>query len=175
LIVMFYMLIVFWNTIFSINLFVILNVSKYWKIMLSILMICKFRSGKKLYKDVDFRRYLRDVERKKFGYNSPENILIGDIERFNLNYELQVERLGILKSMSPISLLPLVAGYVLEGKSIIVNWSWYTIIFYTILLIYFYNIWKCYNNMKIWKNRVWEVQEQLQIINYRAENAKIEF
>jgi hypothetical protein len=91
------------------------------------------------------------------------------IERYNANYVIQAEKLGILKSLTPISLLPLIAGYILEGKNIEVNWNWYTIAFFTILVLYLYNLWKCYKNMKFWKLQMVEIQNELRDIQCKED------
>jgi len=41
--------------------------------------------------------------------------------RILFHFKLQNEKLGILKSLTPVSLIPLVAGYILEVKNITVN------------------------------------------------------
>jgi len=152
-----------------------LDLSQYWKIIFSIWIIKCFFSGKKLYEALNFFEFLRKVRDGEYRHTSPENIMISEMERYNSNYTLQVERLGILKSLAPISLLPLIVGYVLEGKNIVVDWNWYTVALFSILFIYFYNVWKCYSNMKFWKIRAGEVQTQLRDMQFEKEYAKDSF
>ena len=158
---------------FPINIFSLLD-GRYWKIIFSIWMIKNIFSGKDLYKELNFDDLLRKTREKKYNYTSPENIMVNKIERYNMSYTMQAEKLGILKSLTPISLLPLIAGYVLEGKNISVDWNWYTVAFVSILFVYFYNVWKCYKNMELWKLRIEKVKEELRDMQYNKECTKEE-
>lgn len=166
-------LVLFLNEIFSIDILNLLDVSRYGKIIFSIWLIKTIISEKKIYNELNFKEFLRKAKNGDY-YTAPENILKGEIENYNFRYTLLTEQLGILKSMTPISLLPVIAGYVLEGKDISVNWDKYTIIFFVILFMYLYNIRRCYGNMKFWKMRIWEVQEELRDLQYKKENNKKE-
>lgn len=167
--IMIFILIVFLNEAFSIDIWGLLHVSEYWKIIFGIWIIKNICSGKKLYNWFNFNDFLQRVKKGIYGNTTPENIMMDLIDRYNSNYILQNEKLGILKSLTPISLIPLMAGYILEGKNITVNWDWYTVAFFTILVLYFYNVWKCYKNMKFWKMLECQIQKELRNIRYRNE------
>lgn len=167
--IMVLILIIFLNETFSIDILVLLHISQYWKFIFSIWVVKNIYSGKKLYDWFNFNDFLQRVKDGKYRDTTPENIMMDIIDRYNSNYILQNEKLGILKSLTPISLIPLVAGYILEGKNITVNWDWYTVVFFAILFLYFYYVWKCYKNMKFWKMRVLEIQKELRQIQYKNE------
>ncbi len=164
-----YFLMFFLNEAVSINVVELLKLSKWWKIIFGIWIIVHIISGKELYDKLNFNDFLREVKNGNHSYTTPVNIFMNIIERYNANYVIQAEKLGILKSLTPISLLPLIAGYILEGKNIEVNWNWYTIAFFTILVLYLYNLWKCYKNMKFWKLQMVEIQNELRDIQCKED------
>lgn len=168
-VIMFFILIIFLNEAFSIDILVLLQLSQCWKFIFSIWIAKNICSGKKLYDWLNFNNFMQRVKEGEYKYATPENIMMDIIDSYNSNYILQNEKLGILKSLTPISLIPLIAGYILEGKNITVNWNWYTVAFFAILFLYFYNLWKCYKNMKFWKIRACEIQKELRHIQYKNE------
>lgn len=159
---------IFINESFSINIVRNSYVCQYWKIIFSIWIIKNILSGKKLYDKFSFSDFIQKVKRGEYRHASPENIMLDIIDRYNFNYTLQSERLGILKSLTPISLIPLIAGYILEGKDIAVDWNWYTVAFFGILFLYFYQLWRCYKNMQFWKVRALEVQKELRDVQCQS-------
>lgn len=159
-----FFLVYFLNESFSINVVELLQVIKYWKIIFGIWILLHMISGKELYNKINFSDFLQQVKDDKRKFTTPEKTFLDIIERYNANYIIQVEKLGILKSLTPISLLPLIVGYIIEGKDISVNWNWYTVVFFAILFLYLYNLWKCYKNMKFWKLYTVEVQKELRDI-----------
>ena len=54
------------------------------------------------------------------------------------------------------------------------DWNWYTVAFVSILFVYFYNVWKCYKNMELWKLRIEKVKEELRDMQYNKECTKEE-
>ncbi len=156
-----YSLFVFLKEGVSINVVELLQLSEWWKIIFGIWIMVHIISGKELYRKLRFSGFLKEVKNGDYKYTNPVNVFMDIIERYNANYIIQTEKLGILKSLTPISLLPLIAGYILEGKNIKVNWNWYTIAFFTILAFYLYNLWKCYKNIKFWRLRMVEIQREL--------------
>lgn len=161
-------LILFLYESFSINVMNLLHVLQYWKLIVGIWIVANIISGKKLYDRLNFRQYIRKVKRGEYTHTTPENIMLEIIDTYNCNYALQVERLGILKSLTPISLIPPITGYILEGKNIAVDWNWYTAAFFGILFIYFYNLWKTYKNMQFWKIRTLEIQKEIRDIQWQS-------
>lgn len=162
--IMTWILIVFLNDAFSIDMLSLLNAPQYWKIIFSVWVVGNIHSGMRLYDWLNYTDFLDEVKTGKYPYKSPEKIMLDMMDRYNAKYLLQTERLGILKSLTPISLIPLIAGYVLEGKNVNVDWNWYTVAFFTILFLYFFNVWKCYKNMQFLKKRLIEIQKELRDI-----------
>lgn len=161
IVVLFAVLIYFVNNIFSISIFQISNILYYSKIIIGIILMKIVSSGKHLYSELNYINFLQQVKKGKYSYTTPNNILTDLKSRYHMNYELQVERLGILKSMTPISLTPLIAGYIIEGKEINVNWNTYTIIFFSLILVYIYSMWRCYSDIRLWKLREFEIEKEL--------------
>lgn len=159
------------NDAFSINVLSLINISQSWKIFVGIWLGISIVSGKKFYDKCWFRRNLNEI---KYGECKvyAEIIMLDEINRYEAQYMLQKEMLGILKNLTPVSLIPLVAGYILEDKDIKVDWNWYTIAFVVVLFVYFFALWKCYSNMKFFKLRVVEVQSELRDVQYKKESSE---
>lgn len=151
----------FVSEIFLINIGEILDIRKYWRVAIGLWVLIRLRSAPKLYRRLNDRDFLRNIKSGEYNYTTPENIFLELIEEYSVNIEMQIEKMGIMKSLTPISLLPLIAGYVLEGKDIKINWNWFTIAMVAVLLIYLYNLWKCYYDMRFWKFRKIEIQREL--------------
>lgn len=165
-------LILFLTKIFYINITGLFHIFGCEKIVLGVWIIVNIFSGRRLYKKLYFNDFLRKVRRGKYNYMSSKNIMLDIFDRCDANYTLQAERLGILKSLAPISLIPLFGGYILEGKDIIINWNWYTMTFFAVLFIYFYNLWMCYKNMKLWKAQLLKVQSELRNLQYEKSESQ---
>lgn len=165
-------LILFLTKIFYINITGLFYIFGCEKIVLGVWIIVNIFSGRRLYKELYFNDFLRKVRRGKYNYMSSKNIMLDIFDRCDANYTLQAERLGILKSLAPISLIPLFGGYILEGKDIIINWNWYTMTFFAVLFIYFYNLWMCYKNMKLWKAQLLKVQSELRNLQYEKSESQ---
>lgn len=150
---------------FSIKVYNYLDIHRYWKIAVGLWIIIRLRSAKILYKELNYKDFLRRVRRGEYNYTTPENIFLDMIEEYSTNIEMQNEKMGILKSLTPISLLPLIVGYILEGKDIEIDWNWFTVAIVAILVIYLYNLWKCYYDMRFWKLRKIDIQRELREYN----------
>lgn len=146
---------------FSIKVSNYLDIHKYWKIAIGLLIIIRFRSAKILYRELNYQDFLRRVTSGENNYTTPENIFLNMIEVYNINIEMKNEKMEILKSLTPISLLPLIVGWMLEGKNVEIDWNWCTVAIVAILVIYLYNVWKCYYDMRFWKLRKIEIQREL--------------
>lgn len=168
-------LITFLKESFNIDLVRLLQIETYWKVIVGVWIVLHLKSGRKLYRNLNFFDFLDNVKSGKYYYTSPQNIFLDTIEKYKTYYELEIEKIGVLKSLTPISLVPLLAGYVLEGKDIIVNWNWYTIIFFTILFFYFYSVWKCYKNIRFWKIKILQIKKELRTLEYeKGENLQVQ-
>lgn len=161
------------NNAFSIDVLKLINISQSWKSFVGIWLGICIVSGKRFYDRCRFRGNLYEIKYGEYKAYA-ENIMLDEINRYEAQYVLQTEKLGILKNLTPVSLIPLVAGYILEGKDIKVDWNWYTIAFVVVLFVYFFALWKCYSNMKFFKLRVVEVQNKLRDVQYKKEKESIE-
>lgn len=161
------------NNAFSINVLSLINISQSWKIFVGIWLGISIVSGKRFYDKCRFRGNLHEIRYGEYKAYA-EIIMLDEINRYEAEYMLQTEMLGILKNLTPVSLIPLVAGYILEGKDIKVDWNWYTIAFVMFLFVYFFALWKCYSNMKFFKLRAVAVQNELRDVQYKKEKESSE-
>lgn len=155
--------------LFFINILQMIDKMLFWKsyeFFVEICTIANICSGKKLYDGLNHCDYLDEIKEGKYNYSSitPKDIFRGMLERYRANYDLEIELLGILKSLTPISILPLVVGYIFEGKNIVFSWNIYTGMLVIILLFYFVKMWKVYRTIKILKIRELEVIERIRDI-----------
>lgn len=154
---------------FAINISYYMNIDKWWKLVVGVCALFRTKSG------IDFFRRLqrlckrRRVKAGEYKYLPPEKILIHEIEWWDAQYELQGKRMDILKSLSPISILPLIAGYILEGTELIVDWKWCIGGYAFGIAVYAYSLWKCYNDMCEAKRKKAECRQDLLEVEYERE------
>ena len=79
-----------------------------------------------------------------------------------------------LKSLAPVSLLPVIAGYIFEGKEMNIDWNSYTIVLIGGLLVYLYSLWKCNRDMEEWKRRGLDIREDLMKVEYNKDKPQRE-
>lgn len=159
-IITFIFLIVLLKESFNIDILNLLQFDKHWKILFAIWFALHIKSGKSLYSRLNFHDFLDNVSEGKYNsYTTPDKIYMNIIDECQMNYELEFEKLSVLKSFAPVSLIPLLTGYVLEGNNMEANWNWYTVAFFVILFIYFYKVWECYKYLKIWKWKKFNTQK----------------
>lgn len=161
------MLMLFLKSAFEIDVIKLLKVSELWKVFLGIYAIFHIRSGHRSCKLLDQSDFLRKVKRGEYSHTTPENIFQDLIDDYQTNYEMAIEKLNILKAMAPVSLIPIIAGVVLQGNILVINWNWYTVIFFGALLFYFFSIWKSFRNIRFWKNEKSKMGAELR--NYLSE------
>ncbi len=126
-----------------------------WKLIIGFWFIFHIKNGRSIYKYVNRELLLDEIEK---GQNPSLQFELM-IKQYQNNYDLELEKLGILKSLAPVSLVPLIAGFILENKKISLNA--YTIIFFCILFLYIYELWKCYDTLRFWKSRKRKVEERI--------------
>lgn len=152
---------------FVVDILEMVSVWQYLKFVLTIILLKSFFEGKRLYNGIGYMNIIEKIKSGKSWYKSPENGLIEEIKRSKLNYTLEKEKLEILKNFAPVSLIPLIGGYVLEGKNINLDWNVSTIFFVIILAVYICSVWKCYRNIKFWKENEWYVKNELRDLKYK--------
>lgn len=146
---------------FNIDIINLFQVDKYCKIWVSLWIGLHFKSGVSFYNRLQFHDFLDKVKDGKYSYMKSETIYLNYIENYQANYEVEIEKISILKSIAPVSMVPLLAGFVFEGKTINVNWNWFTVIFFLILFMYLYKLWKSFKYLKIWKWKKIQMQNEL--------------
>lgn len=154
------------NVTFSIDFLKSCDYKNFWSIIFAILMLKSFWSGRELYYFLNYNARIRETKKEIDGDIKLENIM----ERHQSNYLLEKEKLEILKSLTPISIIPLLAGFVLKGESLSINWNWYTVIFLGALFLYFYSLWKSYKNIKFCKYKEIEIKQELRDLINKKEN-----
>lgn len=171
MLILWFAFVIFIKEAFSINIFGLSDFSRYWKILVSIWIAINFVKGKKLYNDLNFYALLEEIKEGENDYTSLEHIMLKMIDNYCAGYALEVEKIGILKCLAPISLIPLIAGYIVEGKDIKVNWNWYTVVFFGGLFVYIYNFWKSYKNLGLWKRRELKIRDELRLLQNKKESS----
>lgn len=133
------------NVCMEISVFRLLDEHKLIKLLIGCIMIYDTRYGYKAYGRLRFDDFLDDIENGKYAYcpthQEYENLIID----YQASSELIKEKLGIIKSLTPISIITVIAGYVLKGEDIVVNWSGCTIVFVLIIILF---VWSLYDNYK---------------------------
>lgn len=86
------------------------------------------------------------------------------MNNYNSSIEVLKIKLGILKTIAPASLIPLIVGYMFNNNDIIINWNNYTICLIALLIVYFYQVWKCYNRISLLKLFITEIKNDLNIM-----------
>lgn len=149
----------------NINLITVLKIDAWWKIAVDVFVILHIYSIRKSYKKLAFYDFIDDVKSGKNLVSIPKHIFEYEIEKCNLNYEILKERLDVLKTLAPVSLIPLIAGYIIEhGENIKIEWNTYTIIFFVSLCLYIWSMFTCFSNMTLWKSRLLYLNKELKKI-----------
>lgn len=99
----------------------------------------------KVYGRLRFDDFLDDIEDGKYMYSPTQSEYENLIIDYKTSIELIKEKLGIIKSLTPISVITVIAGYVLEGEDIVINWNGCTIVFVIFIILC---IWAIYDNFK---------------------------
>lgn len=136
------------NDSFSFDLFKFSYFNKYWKISISLITLINIYFGKMEYFHLQFIYFLFNIKKEKNSYKSVKEYLLNLADSYTNRYLIKEKKLDILKSLAPVSLIPLLVGYILEGNSVVINWNWYTVILINIMILYFVYICKCYIEMK---------------------------
>lgn len=121
---------------------------------------------------LDFSRFLSNVSKNKYSYMLRENIFQLEIERTEGLVEIQKIKIDILKSLFPSTLIPLIVGYVLENKKVSVDWNMFTISFGFLIVFYFFQLWKSYKNLKLFKDRIYQIKHEQKILMETQKNVE---
>lgn len=146
---------------FNIDVLKLINLDKYLKIILGVWITLHLRTGVTLYQKLNFSDFVDEVKSGKYNYTTPENIFLDLINGYQINYEMELEKLGIFKAMAPVSLIPLLVGYILDGNSIKIDWNWYTLIIVGSLFLYICALCRSYRNVKVWKVKKLDLENEL--------------
>lgn len=160
------------NRVFSIDISYYINIGKYWKLIAGVCVAFRTKSGIELFRRLQRLRERRRIKDGEYKYLPPEKILTHEIEWWDAQYELQGKRMDILKGLSPISILPLIAGYILEGTELIVDWKWCIGGYALGMAVYAYSLWKCYNDMREAKWKKSECRQDLLEVEYENEKTQ---
>lgn len=154
---------------FKIDISYYIDVDVWWRIILGGCIVWRLKSGNRFYRRLQRLRERRRVKSGEYNFLSPEKILVHEIEWWEAEYELQGKRMEILKSLTPLSILPLIAGYILEGKDLIVDWKWCIGIYLFGVAMYIYFLWKCYYDMRESMRKKSECRHDLLEVEYERE------
>lgn len=141
----FFVLCVIINMCIDIDIFHVLLEQKLIKLLVGGIAAYDLWYARKAYGRLRVDDFLYDIEEGKYAYSPTqleyENLIID----YKKSMELVSEKLSIIKSLTPISIVTVIAGYVLKGEDIVVNWNGCTIIFVLIIILF---IWSLYDNYK---------------------------
>lgn len=152
------------KSIFDIKISKIFFLEKYGKLIVGVYLVYIFLTVKRRRHQLDFSIFLSNVSKNKYSYMSSENIFQLEIERTEDLVEIQKIKIDILKSLFPSTLIPLIVGYVLENKKVSVNWNMFTISFGFLIVFYFFQLWKSYKNLKLFKYRIYQIKHERTIL-----------
>lgn len=160
------------ESIFDINISKIYFLKKYGKLIVGAYLVYVFLTVKRHRYQLDFSIFLSDVSKNKYSYMSSENIFQLEIERTEDLVEIQKIKINILKSLFPSTLIPLIGGYILENKKVSVNWNVFTISFGFMIVFYFFQLWKSYKNLELFKYRIYRIKHERTKLIERSENVE---
>ncbi len=89
---------------------------------------------------------IKRIEKIKSGayLRNPNIIFQEEINKCNYGIDAQKETLGILKAFSPMAFIVLLAGRFLDNVEV----DKYTSLFFGVLILYFYKVWKCNKKLR---------------------------
>lgn len=136
------------------------------KLLIGSVGIYDFRYGYKAYGRIRFDDFLDDIEDGEYAYfptrQEYENLIVD----YQVSSELVKEKLEIIKSLTPISIIPVIAGYVLKGEDIVVNWNGCTIVFVLIIILFVWFLYDNYKKLCIIRCKCAEVEKRLNKIKH---------
>lgn len=157
---------------FQTDLFVILQFDKMWKTILSILIINQLIEKGRLYRKLMFSKSLRDLEIEKELYEV----------QLEYNYYLNLSKhqldvadykMGILKSLAPLSLLTTLGGYYIQYNSKNIDWDKYSIVLLICLLYYVYQYKQTYVKVKDLKYDIFKMEQDIAKLNVSRKTSHI--
>ena len=83
------------------------------------------------YRNIRFYDFLDEIEQNKYNYNPSQLEYENALVHCRISIEILTQKIDIVKSMAPISIISILAPHILEGKNININWNLYTIVFAT--------------------------------------------
>lgn len=84
------------------------------------------------YRNLRFYDFLDEIEQNKYDYNVSQLEYENALVNCRILTEILTQKIEILKSITPISIISILAPNILEGKNININWNMYTIVFIVI-------------------------------------------
>lgn len=156
------------NMCIEISIFHLLLEYRLIKVLIGSVVVYDLWYTHKAYGRLRYDDFLDDIENGKYAYCPTqleyENLII----HYQMSVELIKEKLGIIKSLTPISVITVIAGYVLKGEDIVVNWNGCTIIFVLIIILFIWSLYDNYKKLCDIKHKCLEVEKRLNKNRYQA-------
>ena len=131
------------------------------KLLVGSVAIYDLRYAYKAYGRLRFDDFLDDIEDGKYAYcptkQEYENLIID----YQASYDLIKEKLAIIKSLTPISVITVIAGYVLDGEDMTINWHGRTIVFVLTIILFVWSLYDNYKKLCIIRHKFAEVEKRL--------------
>ena len=144
------------HTIFKIDAIKVLNIDSYWKIILGAWIIIHLYQLNDYIRNLKTNRYIRDIKAGKYS-DDAESIFLSEIERLNVKIELQKEVISIYKAFTPMALIVLFLGRLMDGA----EFDIYVTIFCLAILCYGYVVFLKFKELKNLMFRKYDYEMEL--------------
>lgn len=138
------------DSVVKIDMYKLLNTKVFLRVYIGLYALYHLSSGRKRIKELSEIQFKNDIMINETTLVI-KNMFQGNISFCKIRYELELEKLNLLKSMIPISLIPTVAGYIFRNNIEMIRLNVFTIIFFTAIAFFFIQLIMTYRNYKYWK------------------------
>lgn len=151
---------------FGIDLLKISPIEESSKLIIGIWLLGHIKSALYTEKQLNFNKNLEIIENSEDDYSKAKLKYLNIIKQYKTCYNLEIEKLGILKSIAPIY-LPIAVSFLFDNEKVDINWNNYTIIVLGCTFYYLYKYWKCYDKLKYLSFKRLEVEKKLAEFNLK--------
>lgn len=151
---------------FGIDLLKISPFEESLKLIIGIWFWRHIKSARYTQRQLNFDKNLEMIENSGDDYSKAKVKYLSIIKQYKTFYNLEIEKLGILKSIAPIY-LPIAVSFLFDNEKVDINWNNYTIIVLGCTFYYLYKYWKCYDKLKYLSFKRLEVEKKLAEFNLK--------
>lgn len=128
--------------VFDIDILEKINIKTYGKLIFGIWLVIHLYQFHDSIKHWNRNKYIKNVNKGKY-LDPPELIFAEQIKRYKVYIDLQKEKISILKSYTPMALIVLIIGRLLDGADVNI----YIIIFFGCTFSYGYYVWRQFKKL----------------------------